>query len=82
MKRTKLWYLGYAACAALLLLIAFADFPKGVDAGLACAFGSSASATRSSGTPGRSKRTRALRLRSRTSGTCRLNTAPAISPAA
>ena len=27
MKRTKLWYLGYAACAALLLLIAFADFP-------------------------------------------------------
>lgn len=39
MKRTRLWYLGYAACAVLLLLIAFADFPKGVDAGLACAFG-------------------------------------------
>ena len=37
--RTRLWYLGYAACAALLLLIAFADFPKAADAGLACAFG-------------------------------------------
>ena len=37
--RTKLWYLGYVFCAALLLLIAFADFPKGVDAGLACIMG-------------------------------------------
>lgn len=37
--RTKLWYLGYAACAAMLLLIAFADFPRSADMGLACAFG-------------------------------------------
>ena len=37
--RTRLWYLGYAACAVLLLLIAFADFPRSVDIGLACAFG-------------------------------------------
>ena len=37
--RTRLWYFGYAACAAILLLIAFADFPKSVDIGLACAFG-------------------------------------------
>ena len=37
--RTKLWYLGYAACAVMLLLIAFADFPRSADMGLACAFG-------------------------------------------
>ena len=37
--RTRLWYLGYVFCAAMLLLIAFADFPKGVDTGLACAMG-------------------------------------------
>ena len=37
--RAKLWYLGYAACAVLLLLIAFADFPRGADIGLACALG-------------------------------------------
>ena len=37
--RTKLWYLGYAACAVMLLLIAFAGLPKSADVGLACAFG-------------------------------------------
>ena len=37
--RTKLWYLGYAACAVMLLLIAFAGLPKSTDVGLACAFG-------------------------------------------
>ena len=37
--RTKLWYLGYVFCAALLLLIAFADFPKSADVGLACVMG-------------------------------------------
>ena len=37
--RAKLWYLGYAACAAMLLLIAFADFPRSADIGLACALG-------------------------------------------
>lgn len=37
--KTKLWYLGYAACAVLLLLIAFADLPDMADAGLSVAFG-------------------------------------------
>ena len=37
--RTRLWYLGYVFCAALLLLIAFADFPKSADVGLACVMG-------------------------------------------
>ena len=37
--RTRLWYLGYVFCAVILLLIAFADFPKGADAGLACVMG-------------------------------------------
>ncbi len=37
--RTKLWYLGYAVCAVLLLLIAFADFPRMANIGLSCAFG-------------------------------------------
>ena len=37
--RIKLWYLGYAVCAVMLLLIAFADFPRSADMGLACAFG-------------------------------------------
>ncbi len=37
--RTKLWYLGYVFCAVMLLLIAFADFPRSADMGLACAFG-------------------------------------------
>ena len=37
--KTKLWYLGYAVCAVILLLIAFADFPRMADIGLSCAFG-------------------------------------------
>lgn len=37
--KTKLWYLGYAVCAVILLLIAFADFPRMTDIGLSCAFG-------------------------------------------
>ena len=37
--RAKLWYLGYAVCAVLLLLIAFADFPRMANIGLSCAFG-------------------------------------------
>lgn len=37
--KTKLWYLGYAVCAVILLLIAFADLPRAVDIGLSCAFG-------------------------------------------
>lgn len=37
--KTKLWYLGYAVCAVILMLIAFADFPRMTDIGLSCAFG-------------------------------------------
>ena len=37
--KTKMWYLGYAVCAVILLLIAFADFPRMADIGLSCAFG-------------------------------------------
>ena len=37
--KTKLWYLGYAVCAVILLLIAFADLPREADIGLSCAFG-------------------------------------------
>ena len=37
--KTKLWYLGYAVCAVILLLIAFADLPRAADIGLSCAFG-------------------------------------------
>lgn len=37
--KTKLWYLGYAVCAVIMLLIAFADFPRMADIGLSCAFG-------------------------------------------
>lgn len=37
--KTKLWYLGYVVCAVILLLIAFADFPRMADIGLSCAFG-------------------------------------------
>lgn len=37
--RAKLWYLGYAACAVILLLIAFGSLPKTADIGLSCAFG-------------------------------------------
>lgn len=37
--RAKLWYLGYAVCAVILLLIAFGNFPKSADIGLSCAFG-------------------------------------------
>ena len=35
--KTKLWYLGYAVCAVILLLIAFADLPRAADIGLSCA---------------------------------------------
>ena len=37
--KAKLWYLGYVVCAVILLLIAFADFPRMADIGLSCAFG-------------------------------------------
>ena len=37
--KTKLWYLGYAACAVLLLLIAFGGLPRMANIGLSCAFG-------------------------------------------
>ena len=37
--KTKLWYLGYAVCAVILLLIVFADLPRAADIGLSCAFG-------------------------------------------
>lgn len=37
--KTKLWYLGYAVCAVILLLIVFADLPRVADIGLSCAFG-------------------------------------------
>lgn len=37
--KTKLWYLGYAVCAVILLLIVFADLPRATDIGLSCAFG-------------------------------------------
>ena len=37
--KTRLWYLGYAGCALILLLIAFAGFPKEVDVGLAMVMG-------------------------------------------
>lgn len=37
--KTKLWYLGYAVCAVILLLIVFADFQRMADIGLSCAFG-------------------------------------------
>lgn len=39
MNKNKLWYLGYAACAAILLVIAFAGLPRAADIGLSCAFG-------------------------------------------
>lgn len=37
--KSKLWYLGYVACAVILLLIVFADLPRVADIGLSCAFG-------------------------------------------
>ena len=37
--KTKLWYLGYAVCAVIMLLIVFADLPRVADIGLSCAFG-------------------------------------------
>ena len=37
--KSKLWYLGFVVCAAILLLIAFGDLPEIADVGLSVAFG-------------------------------------------